>query len=47
VTLIVKPLPPADVTCLVADDHPLLVEMIAGPLTEHGFRVVAAAGREV
>jgi DNA-binding NarL/FixJ family response regulator len=44
VTPIVKhPLPPADVTCLVADDHPPLVEMMARLLTEHGFRVVARA----
>src|SRR4051812_46315654 len=31
------------VTCLVADDHPALVEMMTRLLTDHGFQVVARA----
>jgi DNA-binding NarL/FixJ family response regulator len=34
---------PATVTCLVADDHPAMVEAVADVLTQHGYAVVGRA----
>jgi DNA-binding NarL/FixJ family response regulator len=34
---------PARITCLVADDHPAMVEAVAGVLSEHGYTVVGRA----
>jgi DNA-binding NarL/FixJ family response regulator len=34
----------ADITCVVADDHPAVLEAISDLLTAHGFEVVARAG---